>query len=207
VKSTLVLGVLCLWPGVSRAQDAGLNEASASERNLGALVAQGLAQERAAEEPEIPSGIPAEFEGEMNLGWTLLRTLLVLGIVVGLAWLTLNVGLRKLLGIRPVVGTRLVTVLDRVALDQKRSLFVVQVADEYLLLGGSDQSLALISKLDSKAVAPLKASAPAPVQLSPLLKKLLAKKELPSSLTTLANPNTADPTDAEARQNTSGNPL
>jgi flagellar protein FliO/FliZ len=206
VKSTLVLGVLCLWPGFSRAQDAGVTAVSADERNSGAVFAQGLPQDRVAAEPEIPSGVPPEFEGEMNLGWTLLRTLLVLGIVVGLAWLTLNVGLRKLLGIRPVVGTRLVTVLERVTLDQKRSLFVVQVADEYLLLGGSDQSLGLITKLDAKAVAPLKASAPPPVQLSPLLKKLLAKKEPTSTLNPLANPNTAEPAEADARQNTSGNP-
>ena len=58
---------------------------------------------------------------------------MVLGIVVALAYLTLNVGLRKLLGIRTTGGARgLVEVLERVPLDQKRVLFVVRAGDELL---------------------------------------------------------------------------
>jgi flagellar protein FliO/FliZ len=128
-------------------------------------------------EPVIPQSIPPELAADdLNLGWTLVRTIVVLGMVVFLAWLTLNVGLRKLLGIRPVVGTKLVTVLERVALDQKRSLFVVQVADEYLLLGGSDNSLNLISKLDSNVANRIPKPSNLPIQLSPFLKKMLGKK-------------------------------
>ncbi|MFZ5441658.1 MAG: FliO/MopB family protein [Myxococcota bacterium] len=134
-------------------------------------------------EPELPRAAPPELEGaeELNLGWTLFRTMLVLAIVVGLAWLTLNVGLRRLLGIKPVVGTSLVTVLERVPLDQKRSLFVVEAAGEVLLVGGGDGALSLISKLDRAEVERLRAAASAQrsVQLSPFLQKLLGRKDAP----------------------------
>lgn len=134
-------------------------------------------------EPEIPKSEPPELAGEdLNLGWVLVRTIIVLGMVVGLIYLSLNVGLRKLLGIRPVVGTSLVTVLERVPLDQKRSLFVVQAAGEVLLIGGSENSLSLISKLDAAEVQKLRAQpggGAQPIQLSPFLQKLLGKKDAP----------------------------
>lgn len=134
-------------------------------------------------EPEIPRSEPPDLAaGELNLGFTLFRTFIVLAMVVALAYLTLNVGLRKLLGIRPVLGTQVVQVLERVPLDQKRSLFVVEAAGEVLLIGGGDSTLSLISKLDRAEVekAKLPVSGSAPVQLSPFLQKLLGKKDKPS---------------------------
>lgn len=133
-------------------------------------------------EPEIPKSEPPELAAEeLNLGWTLFRTMIVLAMVVALAWLTLNVGLRKLLGIKPIVGTSMVTVLERVTLDQKRSLFVVEAAGEVLLVGGGDGALSLISKLDRAEVDRLRAASAAdkPVQLSPFLQKLLGRKDAP----------------------------
>lgn len=133
-------------------------------------------------EPEIPRSEPPELAAEeLNLGWTLFRTMLVLAMVVGLAWLTLNVGLRKLLGIKPIVGTSMVTVLERVTLDQKRSLFVVEAAGEVLLVGGGDGALSLITKLDRAEVERLRAASATqkPVQLSPFLQKLLGRKDAP----------------------------
>ncbi|MBL8916486.1 MAG: flagellar biosynthetic protein FliO [Archangium sp.] len=104
--------------------------------------------------------------------------MLVLAMVIGLAWLTLNVGLRRLLGIRPTVGTHLVSVLERVPLDQKRSLFVVEAAGEILLVGGGDGALNLIAKLDRAEVDKLRAvPSSQPIQLSPFLQKLLGRKD------------------------------
>jgi flagellar biogenesis protein FliO len=99
--------------------------------------------------------------------------------VIMLVYLTLNVGLRKLLGIKPPVGTAIVTVLERVALDQKRALFVVEAAGEVLLVGGSDHNLSLISKLDAAEVAKLRAAKPSQpaVLSSPLLQKLLGRRD------------------------------
>lgn len=131
-------------------------------------------------EPEIPRSEPPELAAEeFSLGWTLVRTMIVLAMVVALAYLTLNVGLRRLLGIRAPVGTSVVTVLERVALDQKRSLFVVEAGGEVLLIGGADSALTLITKLNRTEVDKLRATPPpSAVQLSPFLRKLLGRKEV-----------------------------
>lgn len=135
--------------------------------------------------PEVPRVDPPPELGpeEFSVGWTLFRTVLVLALVISLIYLTLNVGLRRLLGIRPqVYGRSVVTVLERVPLDQKRSLFVVRVAGEVLLLGGAEANLALITKLDAAEVDRQRAQASPPaIQLSPVLQKLLGRKEAPPS--------------------------
>ena len=143
-------------------------------------------------EPEIPKSEPPELAAEeFSVGWTLFRTILVLAIVVALAYLTLNIGLRRLLGIRAPVGTAVVTVLERVALDQKRSLFVVEAGGEVLLIGGGDNALTLITKLDRAEVEKLRVPPAAAVQLSPFLRKLLGRKEAPPPTSPAPDPGQA----------------
>jgi flagellar biogenesis protein FliO len=115
---------------------------------------------------------------ELSMGWTLLRTLVVLGIVVMSIYVTLNWGLRKMLGLKtPTVSGSVVSVIERVPLDQRRALWVVKAANEYLLVGGADAALALITKLDSAEVEKLRAAKPTTgLTLSPFLQKLLMKK-------------------------------
>ncbi|NMO21597.1 FliO/MopB family protein [Pyxidicoccus fallax] len=123
------------------------------------------------------AGAPEEQE---SLGWTLVRTLLVLGAVVASIYLTLNVGLRRLMGLQAVSAGRqpLVSVVERLPLDQRRSLFVVKAAGEYLLVGGGEAGLQLLSKLDTEAVERLRAQRPETnvVPLSPFLQKLLSRR-------------------------------
>lgn len=127
-------------------------------------------------ELELPTSELDSKGEDLNLGWTLVRTALVLGIVVSLIYLTLNIGLRKLLGIKPPTSRGLVTLLERVPLDQKRSLFLIRAGSEVLLLGGSDASLQLITKLDAADVERAQQQTPAAaLTLSPLLQKLLGK--------------------------------
>lgn len=121
----------------------------------------------AAAAPTAPSAAPAaqtpsradslvdpapapEVPGE-GTGYLLFKTLVVLGLVVAIIYLTLNVGARKLLRLGPQAGA-LVKVLDRVALEPKKSVLVVQVAGEFMLLGSSEGSLSFLTKLDGPAV-------------------------------------------------------
>lgn len=133
-------------------------------------------------EPEIPVSEPPELlrESDTDLGWSLVRTFVVLGLVIGLAWLTLNVGLRRLMGLGPAAGRRgIVTVVERVPLDQKRTLYVVRAGDEVLLLGGSDLSVTFLTKLDPKVIEESAPKSSGQVSLSPFLQKLLGKKDAP----------------------------
>jgi flagellar protein FliO/FliZ len=70
-------------------------------------------------------------------------------------------------------------VVERVPLDQRRALFVLKAADEYLLVGSGEGGLQLLSKLDTQAVERIRAERPPPstvVPLSPFLQKLLSRR-------------------------------
>lgn len=127
--------------------------------------------------PEPPTAPPpAE---DLGLGWTLIRTMVVLGIVIMAIYITLNFGLRRLMGVAAVPrGQAMVQVLERIPLDQKRAMFVVKAGGEYLLIGGADGALQLISKLDAKEVEKSQAQRPPPpLALSPFLQKLLKRRD------------------------------
>ncbi|MFY0569534.1 FliO/MopB family protein [Archangium lansingense] len=128
--------------------------------------------------PALPPGMEEEPE---SLGWMLTRTLLLFGAVVASIYLTLNVGLRKLMGLQGVPAGRpsVVSVLERVPLDQRRTLFVLKAADEYLLVGGGESGLQLLSKLDTAAVERIRSERPPSnvISLSPFLQKLLARRD------------------------------
>lgn len=137
------------------------------------VLAQGLA----------PATSPEPFEGQSMFG-LLVKSCLMLGLVVAITWLSLNYGLRKLMGIKggPLGGRQanLVSVMQRIPLDQKRAMFVVKAADEYLLVGGGED-LQLITRLDTATVERLQREEQErpPPQLSPFLQKLLTKKTPP----------------------------
>ena len=141
--------------------------------------ALGKGRDRPVDDFTSPSWNEEHGTDDLGYGWILLRTMVVLGLVVGLIYLTLNLGLRRLMGIKGPAGGRasVVTLLERLPLDQKRALFVVRAAGEYLLIGGGDGSLSLISKLDSAEVERLqREKPPSPLALSPFLQKLLTRR-------------------------------
>jgi flagellar biogenesis protein FliO len=75
---------------------------------------------------------------------------------------------------------QLVTVVERVPLDQRRALFVLKAADEYLLVGSGESGLQLLSKLDTQAVERIQSERSQPaanvVPMSPFLQKLLSRR-------------------------------
>lgn len=173
---------LSLWAVPAPVIDAGVGEPSLAVSGHATAEAEAEVEAEPQPEPEVSHAEPPELAApDLDLGWTLVRTMVVLGMVVALMYLTLNVGLRKLLGIRAAPTARIISVLDRVALDQKRSVYVVEAAGEVFLLGGSEASVTLLGKLDALEVARLKGTSssatPPPVRLSPLLQKLLGRKD------------------------------
>lgn len=114
-----------------------------------------------------------------GLGWEAFQMFVVLGIVLLLIYLTLNVGLRRMMGLRGPMGRRsAVQVLERIPLDQKRMMFVVKAGAEYLLVGGAEGGLSLLYKLDPAEVERAERehlAAPA-VAVPPFLQKLLTRR-------------------------------
>ncbi|RKG58705.1 hypothetical protein D7X30_13975 [Corallococcus sp. AB011P] len=137
---------------------------------------------RHADELDRELGVPESEGGEEqeSLGWVVVRTVALLGAVLAAIYLTLNVGLRRLMGLQgvPVGKASVVSVMERIPLDQRRTLFVLKAADEYLLVGGGEGGVQLVSKLDRDAVERIRAARPpsSPVSLSPFLQKLLSRR-------------------------------
>lgn len=103
-------------------------------------------------------------EGDVTSLWpTFIRTVVVLGAVCLLAYLLLGKLMPKLLQIEPPTAhRRLLKVVDRLALDQKRSVLILQLGDEYFLVGAAEQNISLMSKLDAERIDQLLAEAQRP---------------------------------------------
>ncbi len=85
------------------------------------------------------------------LGDTLLSFLRIMGVlaaVLGLAYLILQKGLAKFL-VKKSQG-RLIQIRERMPLDSKRTLYVVDVSNRSFLIGGSDQNLSLLAELSQE---------------------------------------------------------
>jgi len=81
----------------------------------------------------------------------LVRTMLVLGFVVLLAYLLLNKGLGRLMKLTGTsVSGKHMTLIERTALDQKHSLFLVEVEGRRFVVGTSEHGTNLIAALDEK---------------------------------------------------------
>ncbi|HEY8207094.1 MAG TPA: flagellar biosynthetic protein FliO [Myxococcaceae bacterium] len=101
-----------------------------------------------------------------------------MGFVIAAIYITLNFGLRKLMGARSIGSAQLVSVMERTVLDQKKSLLVLRAAGEYLLVGATEDGIHLISKLDTQEVERLERESrvQASPGISPFLQKLLSRK-------------------------------
>jgi len=97
----------------------------------------------AAERADLPGGY----------GVALLQTLLALGAVCILAWVVLRWGARRGMGIG--MGRGRVRVIDRVPLDARRSLYLVQIGERVLLVGAGDGgSPSLLLEIEASELPP-----------------------------------------------------
>ena len=88
--------------------------------------------------------------GDGGYGGLLLTTVLLLIAVCVVAVVVVRLLRRGLEG--RAVGERLVTVLARVPLEPRRSLYVVRVGGKTLVLGASEGGLGLVTELDGDAL-------------------------------------------------------
>ncbi|MCB9648049.1 MAG: flagellar biosynthetic protein FliO [Deltaproteobacteria bacterium] len=99
-------------------------------------------------------GGPDQDEREApSMGGALVQMFFVLGAVIILVYLLLGKLLPKVLKI-PMPGQqpRMMRVVDRLPIDQRRSILVVAVGDDYFMVGASEGGINLISRLDAQSV-------------------------------------------------------
>jgi flagellar biosynthetic protein FliO len=94
---------------------------------------------------------PEQFQSGRSVIWMFVQTILALGFVCLLAYILLRVVLPRLN--LSTAGKSMVTVVDRTPLDQRRSLFVIEVTGRWLLISVSEGGVQLISELDADKAA------------------------------------------------------
>lgn len=85
-----------------------------------------------------------------NFFLMLMQTVLALGLVCGLAYVIFRWVLPRLQNFSGA-GHHLVRVVDRVGLDARKSLYVIEVAGRWLLVASSESGVQLISELDAES--------------------------------------------------------
>ncbi len=106
---------------------------------------------------------------EMSIGLSdmlgpFIKSMLMLAVVVGLAYLTLHKGLGKLM-VRAQAGKR-IKVIERVSLDQRRSLYLVDIDGKELVLAGGEGGVVHIASVDGDGVNDLKSTGQSPTKSS-----------------------------------------
>ncbi|MBK6689912.1 MAG: FliO/MopB family protein [Deltaproteobacteria bacterium] len=118
----------------------------------------------------------ASREESPGFGAAFFQMVMVLAGVVALAYLILAKLLPKVMRIEaPIAPRRLLTVIDRLPLDQRRSIMVLKMAGQYFLIGAGDGGIELLSRLDAAEVERALASGE-PTSRPPLLDALWKKK-------------------------------
>lgn len=111
--------------------------------------------------PEAPSGY----------GWLLLRALLALAAVCVLAYVVLRFLSKRVYG--TAAGGGFMRVVARLPLEPRRSLYLVEVAGRYLLVGlGENGAPSTLAEIDAATVTAAAAAPPAPSFLEVLRSRL-----------------------------------
>ena len=91
--------------------------------------------------------------GYAELGALLLQMIAVLGAVCLLAYLLLGKLLPRLLKVpMPSAKQRILDIVDRLAIDQRRSIMIIRTGELYFLVGVTEQGINLLSRLDADDV-------------------------------------------------------
>jgi flagellar biogenesis protein FliO len=102
----------------------------------------------ALQEPS-PFGVPSAGESNASFVLMLFQTLLALAFVCGLAYALFRWVLPRLQGVTGAGAGSMVRIVDRVGLDTRKSLYVIEVAGRWLLVASSESGVQLISELDA----------------------------------------------------------
>ena len=111
---------------------------------------------------------------EINFGMLIVRMLIFLGLVILLIW----VFLRKVLPMisqMPSLRNRNVKILERLPLDGKRSLIVVEVQERVYLLGSAEGQINVLMELDREKMNRGLQVTPGPVSFDSVFKRMFSR--------------------------------
>lgn len=152
LRGALLVAALLCAPAAS--QDAPPGEPPAAAE---------LAPADPAVAPDVPRGLTAPLEtpagydpaadpGMGDFLWSFVRSMLMLGVVLALIYLVLHKGLGRL--VQKTQSGRRMKVVERIALDQRRALYLVEVDGAEMLLAGTDGGVARVDRDEPPAPQP-----------------------------------------------------
>lgn len=94
-----------------------------------------------------------EAEAIPSFGWALVQMVIVLGAVSLLAYFLLGKVLPKIMRVQtPTAPTRLLEVVDRLPIDQRRAILIIKLGERHFLVGASEGSITLLSRLEPEEI-------------------------------------------------------
>ncbi len=187
----LVVGAVAalVAPAVARAEGGRVVDAEAVAASSGTATGSataapsGAASDAPGPAPSAPPAFDVDDSGSSltttDVVQPMVKTLVALSIVLLLAWLTLHKGMGRLVE-RAQAGKRM-RVVERVALDARRSLFLVEVDGRTLVVGGGD-----LVRIDVPEATGNGGSADGIARAAAFEKVLASSQPRPSSSTTPA---------------------
>ncbi len=115
---------------------------------------------------------------DMNFGALAFRMFLYLGLVIVLIYFVLPRILRFFVHL-PARNHRPVRILERVPVDQKRSLLVVEVQDKVYLFGSAEGQINVLMELDREKMNPQDATVKKSKGFDEILQKAFLKSKSP----------------------------
>jgi len=89
----------------------------------------------------------------LSFVWMLVQTFMALAFVCGLAYLIFRVILPRVSGFGGLSSNNMVRVIDRIGLEARKNLYVIEVAGRFLLIAASESGVQLIAELDAETAA------------------------------------------------------
>ncbi len=114
---------------------------------------------------------------DINFAALFLRMLVFLGLTVLLIFFLLKKVLPVLLPGAQRYSTKTIRVLERVPIDQRKSLLVVEVQEKVYLLGSAEGQINILMELDREKILSQETNVPKQSSFSEILKKTLSKQK------------------------------
>jgi flagellar biosynthetic protein FliO len=111
---------------------------------------------------------------ELNFGMLILRMLIFLAVVIALIWLLLRKFL-PMLTQSAAFRNRHIRILERLPVDAKRSLLVVEIQERVYLLGSAEGQINVLLELDREKMSATPAPAATGATFDQVFKRMFAK--------------------------------
>jgi flagellar biosynthetic protein FliO len=115
---------------------------------------------------------------EINFGALIVRMLIFLGLILLIIFLLLKRVLPLLVPSAAQSRTKSIRILERVQIDQRKSLIVAEIQEKVYLLGSSDGQINILLELDREKILVQSPIAPSkPLSFSDILKRTLSREK------------------------------